>query len=151
MVATLSRSLGIFVPLVLGASALTACSSGTQEEAAPEVLCSAVGWSDSLSVTLEGASSAVADVKLCLAGDCYPGPREDVDASGFAATGLAQRGDANSAWVFSMFDTPDGMTVRTYDAQGSILTEEPIVPEWRRVGGSEECGGPRHADVAIDL
>lgn len=40
---------------------------------------------------------------------------------------------------------PENVTVRALDTAGEVLTEEEFALEWRRVGGSEECGGPGEA------
>ena len=45
---------------------------------------------------------------------------------------------------------PDSVEVTVLDAQGTVLTEAETEPEWRRVGGTAECGGPAEATVVVD-
>ncbi|GMA32365.1 hypothetical protein [Litorihabitans aurantiacus] len=82
--------------------------------------------------------------------DCYP-DGDDPDAVGFAATQLSPRTDDDDAWIFAMFDRPADLTVRAYDVAGTVIAEAAVEPRWKRIGGSEECGGPHHADVEVTL
>ncbi|KRF09091.1 hypothetical protein ASH00_05390 [Arthrobacter sp. Soil782] len=52
----------------------------------------------------------------------------------------------NDEWTANLgMSTPGEITVRALDADGDVLAEEVFAPEWVRVGGSEQCGGPAEA------
>ncbi len=97
--------------------------------------CPAVGWINELTVEVRGDVTRVAELVACVDDECAPAE--------------ARSGDV---WVFPVgMSSPDRITVRLLDAEGVVLAQEDTTPRWMRVGGSEECGGPHEATVAVDL
>jgi len=135
--------LPVTAALVAGATfALTGCTS------LPSA-CSAVGWSNSLTVELEGDTSGVSQVQLCTEDGCAPA--RDIDPSGpLGQISVARQ--AGGTWSFSTGMTNlDALTVRTIAADGAVISETEVTPEWVRVGGSEQCGGPGKATVRVEI
>lgn len=54
--------------------------------------------------------------------------------------------DGGRTWsVPLMLGNPATVTLRALSATGSVLAEREATLEWRRVGGTEQCGGPHEA------
>ena len=122
--------------------ALTGC-------APPPVACPAIGWINSLTVELVGDTSSVAAVQLCTPHGCAPSPDLDPSSS-WALVALTDR-DGDS-WSFSTdMSAPDELVVKTLTADGVVLSEEVVAPDWTRVGGREQCGGPSEAVVSVRI
>jgi hypothetical protein len=105
--------------------ALAGCS-GTER------VCPPVGWGGTLVVELGpdwpdlvGASVRLAD------GDPVP---------------VRSRSTAFSL----VMPLPSSVAVTVLDAGGASLAAIEEEPDWRRVGGSAECGGPSEATVVVD-
>lgn len=43
------------------------------------------------------------------------------------------------------------VTVRTLASDGTALSNTKVTPEWVRVGGSEQCGGPGETTVTVTV
>lgn len=44
------------------------------------------------------------------------------------------------------------LKLRAVSAEGEVLAKRDFALEWRRVGGTEECGGPQEAGpVSLDI
>lgn len=41
------------------------------------------------------------------------------------------------------------VTVRALAADGTVVSDTEVTPEWVRVGGSEQCSGPGEATVTV--
>lgn len=129
--------------MLLGGSmiALSGCSS-------PEVLCPAIGYSSTLSVQFSGDTEQLADVVVCGGPDC-----EEADA--LQDPGLWTRAEqpltGQGSWTAVLFSPGVPLVVRALDAQGGVLLETHVEPEWVRVGGTEECGGPAEAGVVLEI
>jgi plasmid stability protein len=109
--------------------------------------CPAIGWSNTLTVQLDGDASAVDQVQLCTDDGCAPA--EEFDPSGPLGQVTVEGSDGDS-WTFSLGMTrPEQLTVRALAADGTVLSDTQVSPEWVRVGGSEQCGGPGKATVAV--
>lgn len=54
-------------------------------------------------------------------------------------------------WTATLFFPEEPLTLLATDSTGEVLFETQIHPEWVRTGGSEECGGPMSAKVAMEL
>ena len=50
--------------------------------------------------------------------------------------------------TFSLEGPREELIVTVNGADG-VLTERTVTPDWVRVGGSEECGGPTQAEVVV--
>ncbi|MGU3646224.1 hypothetical protein ACLBXX_14750 [Microbacterium sp. C23T] len=109
--------------------------------------CPAIGWTNSLTVELAGDTSSVATMQLCTKDGCAPGPNLD-SSNPLSLIALVDRdGDA---WVFSTdMLALEEITVQTLAADGSVLWETRVSPDWERVGGTEQCGGPSIAIVSL--
>ena len=123
---------GIVLSLLLGLSA--GCST--------EVLCPAIGWVNApVRIHLEGNAGDVAVVELCADGVCA--------ASTPTATSVPfviSPVDASN-WQISLESaTPDVLTLRALSSAGHVLVEQGVALEWRRVGGTAQCGGPSEAE-----
>lgn len=129
------------VSLSLG-FALTAC-------APVYVACPAIGWINELTIELEGDVSEVAEVQLCVDDLCVPAEGGAVpdELTQVAPPSQSSSGDR---WAFTTgMSTPDAFTVRVLSTDGTIRTEVEAAPDWVRVGGSEQCGGPGEATVTV--
>lgn len=153
--------------VVVFSALLAGCAGGP---GAPDgFACPAIGWSNSLSVELEGGVSSVAEVQGCVEDVCshfvrLP-PKTDAPveiitpAPGGGGGGetrrshpprefspyMASRVDEDSWRVRFEMTSPASVTVRALDTDGAVLAEEDFALEWVRVGGSEQCGGPGEA------
>ncbi|PWD52057.1 hypothetical protein C8046_16800 [Serinibacter arcticus] len=137
---------------MLSGLGLAACASTSEGQAPDDVVCPAIGWFNTLTVTLEGDSAGVDDMKLCLGEDCYPKDEPATDGSDLADSVGVEREATRSRWTFALMShAPDEVTVRTYDASGTMLTDDLVAPGWRRTGGSEECGGPHFGRATVRL
>ena len=45
--------------------------------------------------------------------------------------------------------TPVEVDIAVLGPDGAVLAETTAAPEWVRVGGSEECGGPMEGTVTV--
>lgn len=132
---------------LLGAALLTGCTTPTA--------CPAIGWSNSLVVQVDPAISPVGEVQICVDDACI----SSVDRSGSASaapsstsplSGAAFQAKDGQKWTFSLSMTnPKKVTVRVLNADSAVLRSVEASPEWQQVGGSEQCGGPAQATVAV--
>jgi len=151
----------VALPLTLG---LVSCAS-------PNV-CPAIAWSNSLTVSLDGAVESVGVVEFCVENTCsVPAPRPAPSAS--RITGATPDADAvpsrspqvaapsisartpspfiaskadDRTWRFQlMMRTPERAFIRARSAEGQVLVEREVPLQWTRVGGSGQCGGPSTA------
>ncbi|MGY1804122.1 hypothetical protein ACI78T_12675 [Blastococcus sp. SYSU D00922] len=128
--------------LLAAGLALGACQAGA------ETVCSAVGWSNGLTVELAEGWPEVADGALGLdcSSPCGLQVRQGDEPDGLTVplTGtvtVAQLG----------MTTPDSVTVTVLGADGVELAVHEADPDWIRVGGTEECGGPHAATVVVPV
>lgn len=117
---------GVRAPVWLCAAlALAACDTGP-------TVCPAVGWTNGLTVRL--------------AEDWPPGEGRAVRVDG--VEGVTPVTGRDTAVVFPMA-TPDSVEVAVLAPDGAVLAQVDAAPDWVRVGGSEECGGPHAATVTV--
>jgi hypothetical protein len=137
----MSRMLRRAVPssVALAAASVLAGCGGMLPQACP-----AIGWSNEVVVT--SSDPRVAAVDLCDERGCASQAPGRSDISGFQE---AQGGQGT--WTFALPDmsTPDAVVVRTLAADGTVIGERSASLDWRRVGGSEACGGPGQARLAL--
>lgn len=111
--------------------------------------CPAIGWINELTIQLEGHVSEVAKVQLCIQELCVPAD-DGVAPDALEQVAPMPEGGTADTWLFSTgMSTPDAFTVRVLSTDGTILTDVEAMPEWVRVGGSEQCGGPGEATVTV--
>ncbi len=128
--------------------------------------CPAIGWVNSVTVELAGDVSSVDTVQLCDGDSCSQlapqaapsatrsiSPTLSVDPSApftpepqrTSAPFYATRIDAGT-WRFSvMMGSPDRVSAKALSASGEVVAETEADLDWKRVGGSAQCGGPSEA------
>lgn len=119
------------------ASILTGCGA----------TCTTIGWSNTLVVRVDGSADVVAAVEVCDDRGCSSEPSRD-GVSGFSPPEVTTDG-----WVFHLADMslPDRVVVRALDAGHRVVHASEVEPEWERIGGSEQCGGPEKATITLEL
>ncbi|SDH50623.1 hypothetical protein SAMN04489720_1457 [Agrococcus jejuensis] len=138
------RRLGLVATTALAATVTAAC-------APLPVACPAVGYFSTLSVTLAEPRDDVA-LELCLSAGCAPAPLDELASDEAIADGLfgEASGDGLEGWTISiMSGGTDAVGYRLLDVAGTVLAEGEVEPEWVRVGGSEQCGGPTEAEIVL--
>lgn len=130
------RWAGLVLATVLS-SALTGCSLSTA--------CPAIGWINSVTVTLDGDVQNVDVVELCADRMCSR-PQGSQQATEDAIPFIASA-KSDTDWEVQIgMQAPKAVSVRALSADGRVLAETEANLDWRRVGGSERCGGPQEAD-----
>jgi hypothetical protein len=130
--------------LVMSAAlALAACREGI------ETVCPAIGWSNSLVVTLAGDWPPVEGGSVAV--DCAPRCGETVvrDGAPVDRDRLTAPLDTLPVVLHLDMSAPDSVDVRVLGPDGSVLAGLAADLDWVRVGGSEECGGPMEAVVTV--
>lgn len=118
---------------------LSGCTSG---------VCPAIAYIHELTVELGGEAAGVADVQLCA--DDFCSPAEGAELA--APLGLVRASSHDEeTWRFDLDRTHDALTVRTLAADGTVLSDNLVTPEWLRVNGSVECGGRNEAIVEVSV
>ncbi|RBY89150.1 hypothetical protein DQ244_15450 [Blastococcus sp. TBT05-19] len=122
--------------VLAGLVLVSGCAGGT--------VCSAVGWSNELVVEFaDGWPAVEGGVTIECEPACYTDPLVD------AETATVDPADGGAAGALLDMSTPDSVVVRVLGPDGTRLTELEAELEWRRVGGTEECGGPHEATVVV--
>lgn len=109
--------------------------------------CPAIGWSNTLIVEVHEEDVAATMVEVCDERGCSSEPSPD------GLTGFSPPQRTSEGWVFDLPDmsTPDDFIVRALDAEGNVIREVTVAAEWKRTGGSDQCGGPGEARVRLVL
>jgi hypothetical protein len=131
--------------------------------------CPAIGWVNSVTVELAGDVSRVDIVQLCADGACSelrpePGtaaPRTVVttpldataqptpEAQPAMGPFYAEKIDADT-WRFTVsMSSPDHVTAKALSSAGEVIAETDADLDWKRVGGSAQCGGPVEAPPVL--
>lgn len=137
------RHIAALAPVLLLVGVLAACASGAGPTG--QVVCPAIGWTDMLAVKIEGDSSRVDQVRVCDEDGCWPDPDSSTNGPVFQVNGDGDH------WSFTLVSLPDPVTVLVTDRTGAVLGEAEVDPEWERVGGSAQCGGPHMAAVTVHV
>lgn len=124
---------------LLLACAVAGC--GTEETA-----CTTIGWTNLLRVEVSGDVTRVDDVRYCDAEGCWPDPSA---SRGAGPLGEVER--SSDTWSLTMLGMPESVSLQLVGDDGTVLHEVERDPEWVRVGGSAECGGPHEATVTVTL
>lgn len=132
------------------AAATTLVASATAACLPLPVACTTIGYSSTLTVTL-AEPRPDATLELCLAEGCTPAPLEELSSDEAFAEGRfgEASGDGRSGWTVVLGGGGDAVGYRLLDADGAVLAEGEVEPDWVRVGGSEQCGGPAEAEVVL--
>lgn len=154
-------------PARLAVALLLALATAGCSGEAP-IACPAIAWSNSLTVSLDGAVENVSRVEFCAEDVCSvraDGPvrvPETVVSPGSVpppATTLpltpapgpsappyspftVSRADDRTWTVNLLMQAPKTATITAYSADGGVLARRDVELGWTRVGGSEACGGP---------
>ena len=103
-------------------------------------VCPTIGWDNTVTVELEGTTSNVSSVELCVDGECSgPAPTQ---LSPDASVGI----DEHSWEISTIMATPENVTIRALSPSKEVLAERDVTLNWVRVGGTEQCGGPAETD-----
>ncbi|WP_127818729.1 hypothetical protein [Microbacterium sp. CPCC 204701] len=159
------RALRVLVIAASAAVTLTACAPFGG------FACTAVGYSATARVTLEEPVAGVT-LEMCggdaceprpvMAGEAAPlkwasptdlaiptatpSPARPADAEMIDLTGNGRRG-----WSATFLDGRSTLGYRLTGADGTLISQGHLDVEWKRVGGSAECGGPLEADVELPV
>lgn len=122
--------------------------------------CPAIGWSNEVTIAVTGNLDAMDRLELCAGGTCEASesllppatPTASPTGGEFPSINSFSRVDARTWSASTAMTTPQTATVRALSAAGEVLAEKEAVLEWRREGGTRECGGPGAAGpVTLDL
>jgi hypothetical protein len=126
--------------LMTAALALSACG------AAGGTVCPAIGWSNSLTVGLAAGWATVDGGTLLVECSTPCGmPALRTDEPGDVSIRLT----GSSTVVQLDMAAPDSVALTVLGPDGTGLATHQADLDWRRVGGTEECGGPHAASVVI--
>ncbi|WP_139416962.1 hypothetical protein [Agromyces laixinhei] len=134
------------------AAVVTLGGSGCAGGLLPSV-CSTIGYLKQVDVVLSGPDAASADlIVLCAELGCStpaavamtPPPSGPL----WFATDLGE-----GHWRVDLdLYAPENVTIEVLGADGSTLTKTAEELDWRRTGGSEQCGGPMETDpIRVEL
>ncbi|QHC68155.1 hypothetical protein GSU68_17325 [Rathayibacter sp. VKM Ac-2759] len=117
----------------VGAACLLLLLAGCSEPAP----CTAIGWSTSLTIVVDGPGRAsVADVRICAGGVCSR--PADLAADGSRSFPVLTSDDGR--WVFDLgMSSPDPIAVTLIDRQGEVLFTREQLIDWRIL---DEPNGP---------
>ena len=107
--------------------------------------CPAVGWSDQLTVELADGWPAASAVRVECASWCgltvesVPGGPDTVTVPLTGATAV----------VLLTMATPESVAVTVLGPDDGVLGAADVDLDWRRVGGTAECGGPHEATATV--
>jgi hypothetical protein len=124
--------------LLAALSLLATCADG--------VVCPAIGWSNALTVELAEGWADVPGGSITL--DCSS-PCGAIDLDAHEPASELSVPLTGGAAVVQLLATPDSVTATVLGSDGVVLGGTTAHLDWRRVGGSEECGGPMEAVVSI--
>jgi hypothetical protein len=128
------------VPLTLLALLLAGCDGPST------YACPAIGYSSSLVVEL--APDWPADHAHSVTIECdEPCGVPPMDGGDAASTRTAVLADGTARFVW--FGDGNSVLVTVLGVDGTLLAEVDADLDWVRVGGTEECGGPREATVTV--
>ena len=133
------------------AAGLVALVLAAVSVSAPERACPAIGWLDQLVVQLAVERPTAHAVQVECPTRCgltvpMPEPGAAQPDGPESATVELTGGTATASFLMG---APDSVTVRVLDTDGTVLAATEAEPDWVRVGGSAECGGPHEATVTI--
>jgi hypothetical protein len=108
--------------------------------------CPAIAWANTLTVQVAEQWTTAGGVEVRIACDtpCPPPPLAGEPA---ATTSVPLAG--TQAVFHLLMSAPESVDVTVLGAAGAQLTTLQTSPDWQRVGGSAECGGPMVATVRV--
>ena len=138
------RRLGLVATTALAASSTAACMP---------IACTTIGYSSTLTLRLaEPRDDAI--LELCVTAGCTPRPIDDPtpaapDADEGIWSSVDGGGDGVVGWTISIMTGGPAVVYRVLAADGTVIDDGEVEPDWVRVGGSEQCGGPAEAEVVL--
>jgi hypothetical protein len=132
--------------IALGASAAAAALAFSACAGGASTVCPAIGWSNTLTVGLADDWPPVDGGTLLV--DCSSPcglqlhPEDEPDQVTVPLTG-------RSTVVQLDMTTPDSVGITVLGSDGTELADLDTGLDWRRVGGTEECGGPHAASTVV--
>jgi|SRR4051812_9766546 hypothetical protein len=142
---TVGRTRAALASLAVGAMTLTACDQ-------PAVVCPAIAYLPTLVVRLAADWPPGADRSVQV--DCdspceflFPSSTGGSPGSTNATTSTPVPVTGSEARVV-LLRQPDSVVVTVSDPSGPLTSVEDELT-WKRVGGSEDCGGPMEATVPV--
>ncbi|MDR5699336.1 hypothetical protein [Agromyces aerolatus] len=111
----------------------------------PPGVCPAIGYLSSLGVVVEGpAAAAVAELQVCSEQGCVTSAAESLSTAAPLYT-VSRLGEGR--WRVDLdLDLPRAVSIEVFDADGTSLASTDEQLDWRRIGGSAECGGPHETE-----
>jgi hypothetical protein len=129
-------------------------------------------WGSTIGISVSGQSDAVDQVRLCVDEACTMEPpavdeppvvMESFDPEDFTTFipspeqspvefgRYADRVDDNTWSITTFTGAGDEVSLQALGTNGAVLAETVTQLEFIRVGGTEECGGPTRAEVALTV
>ncbi len=115
----------------------------------PPTACNLIGYFSTVEIVLQGSDSAEAErLVLCTDLGCSVPLSEATPAPTSGPLYTVELG--GERWRIEFIaDAPEEATIKVLAADGTELGQSTTRLEWRRVGGSKECGGPQEAGPVI--
>ncbi|GAB3348010.1 hypothetical protein [Modestobacter lapidis] len=112
-------------------------------------VCPAIGWGSEVRAELTGdwTGTPVGEVEIACSPACPPIALRE-EGTGEPAPSATSAGPESRGVPFGS-RRPDSAVVTVLGADGAVLARVDSDLEWVRTGGSEECGGPMTATVAV--
>ncbi|WP_372466464.1 hypothetical protein ACCO44_10050 [Microbacterium maritypicum] len=106
--------------------------------------CPAIGWTNAVALETSAVAGVVA-VQFCVAGECSPAPGTEPTSSTNLFIVTPQD---DGTWVLGFdMSTPDGVDIRLFDAQNTLIHESEESISWTH--SDEPCGGPSTAEPIV--
>lgn len=115
--------------------------------------CPTTGYFSTFEIVLEGSDAAEAErVALCTELGCSVPVSETTPAPAAGPLYTLTELGGERWRIDFIAGAPEEATIAVFAEDGTELGRSTTRLEWRRVGGSEECGGPREAGpVVVDV
>lgn len=126
----------------------------------PGFACTTIGYSSTAFIELEEPRRGV-QLELCDGEGCRPGPAMAATEIQPATTTplpaardtgvMSIIGDGVTGWTADFLGGQPTIGWRLLDASGVELAQGTADADWKRVGGTAQCGGPREAMITLSL
>lgn len=139
------RRVGLIVVPVVAAIAMALVVGAILRSPTPTA-CPAIGWIDTVDIALVGNAGQVASLSICEGTGCNPGGTAASAAPTYGTGSVTRLGPSRWRYEAGMAN-PASITVQASDSAGKILAQQTFALNWKRVGGSDQCGGPATTDT----